>query len=326
MDAREPHEIVWMLTMAYVPSRCMHVIAELGVADHIGDEAVPAAELAARCGADAGALARVLRLLAMHGVFARDGDGFRHTPASRLLRSDHPMSMSGFPRMQALPVFTPAYEDLEHSVRTGAPAVQKVAPDGLWAYFEDHPGEAEIFGHAMTARAEAYTAAVLNAYDFATIADVGGGRGHLLRAILDATPGARGVLCDLPDVIDGLDLEDERITVHAGDFFADPLPAADAYVLMEVLHDWPDADGVAILSAIRRAAAPGATVLIVENVLPDDGDDPRGVTLDVVMLAVTGGRERTSSQLGELFTRAGLQTGATVETAGPLRIVEAAVP
>jgi C-methyltransferase len=127
----------------------------------------------------------------------------------------------------------------------------------------------------------------------------------------------------LPDVIAGVDFEHARLTPQAGDFFVDPLPAADAYVLMEILHDWADAESVAILSAIRRAAAPGATVLVVENVLADAPSDPRGRTLDVIMLAVTGGRERTPSQLSGLFGRSGFSEGTVIETAGPLRIVEA---
>jgi hypothetical protein len=141
--------------------------------------------------------------------------------------------------------------------------------------------------------------------------------------VLDAAPSARGVLFDLPRVIAALDVEHERLTPRAGDFFADPLPAADAYVLMEIMHDWPDEECVAILGAIRRAADPGATLLVVENILRDDEPDPPGRTLDIVMLAITGGRERTPRQLHALFDRAGFAPGPVVDTAGPLRIAQA---
>lgn len=117
------------------------------------------------------------------------------------------------------------------------------------------------------------------------------------------------MLFDLPEVIDTLEFEHDRLTPQAGDFFVDPLPEADAYVLMEVLHDWGDADCVAILSAIRRAAATGAVVLVLENVLPDDGIDVRAQTLDVTMLAVAGGRERTPTELSQLFNQAASATG-----------------
>jgi hypothetical protein len=236
------------------------------------------------------------------------------------------MSMRAFSRMMGLPVFQATFDQLEHSVRTGSPAIGLVAGDGLWPYLQGHPGEAEIFGQAMTAKAAADTAAVLAAYDFGrfdTIADIAGGRGHLLRAVLDGVPAAEGILFDLPDVIQALDIGRDRLTARAGDFFVDPLPTADVYILMEVIHDWPDAESAAILSAIRRAASPGARVLIVENVLGDFESDPRGHTLDVIMLAVTGGRERTGNQLARLLESAGFAHSKVIDTGGPMRIVEA---
>jgi hypothetical protein len=325
----QPHETIWTLTNAVIPSTCLHVIAELGIADFIGDAPADESELASRCGVDAGALGRVLGLLCDHGVFERADGGFRHSAASELLRTDHPMSMRGFPRMMGLPVFQTVIDRLSHSVRTGSPSMDTVEPNGLWAYLQARPGEYEVFGQAMTAKAVADIAAVLGAYDFGKfgmIADVGGGRGHLLRAVLDSFPAAEGVLFDLPEVIAAVDFQHERLTTEAGDFFANDLPSANAYVLMEVLHDWPDDACLTILRGIRRAARPGATVVVIENVIAEDRPDPRGRTLDIVMLAVTGGRERTATDLSVLFEHAGLAVGQVVETAGPLRIVEAVAP
>jgi O-methyltransferase domain len=322
----QPDEIIWTLTTAVVASRCLHVIAALGVADEIGDEPVSTPELASRCGADADALGRMLRLVAAHGVFECDGAGFRHTPASRLLRSDHPRSMRALAAMMGLPVFAATFDRLEHSARTGSPAIDAVEPKGLWAYLQDHPDEARTFDEAMTAKAGADIAAVLGAYDFgrfATIADIGGGRGHLLRAILDAVPTARGVLFDRPQVIEALDFAHDRLTPRAGDFLVDQLPAADAYVLMDVIHNWPDAECVAILRAIRAAARPGAKALIIENVLPEDGPDPGVQTLDIIMLAMVGGRERTARRLSELLTTCGFGDPTVIPTNRRLCIVEA---
>jgi C-methyltransferase len=235
MSEQQPHEIIWTLTTGRVASRCLHVVAELGVADAVGDEPVTAAVLASECGADADALHRVLCLLADYGVFVRDGAGFSHTPASELLRTDHPMSMRAFPRMMGLPVFSEVFGHLQYSLRTGSPAIEAVESGGVWAYFEERPEESRIFGQAMAAKAAADIGAVLSAYDFKrfrVIADIGGGRGHLLRAVLDATPSGKGVLFDLPDVIDQVDFQHQRMARQAGDFFVDPLPAADAYLLM----------------------------------------------------------------------------------------------
>ena len=323
---QQPHEIIWTLTNAVVVASSVHAVAELGVADHIGDDPVNVSELALQCGADPDALDRVLRLLATHGVFSDLGGAYEHTEPSRLLRSDHPRSLRAFSRMMGLQVVSASFGHLHHSLRTGSPALEQVAPEGLWPYLQAHPTEAKIFGEAMTAKAGADVAAVLGAYDFsrfATIADIGGGRGHLLRAVLDAVPTAKGVLFDLPEVIATIDIGKERLTARAGDFFVDPLPSADSYILMEVIHDWSDAEAGAILRAVRRAAQPTATVLIIEGLIEVQRPDPRVQTLDVLMLAVTGGRERSPDQLEKLLDSADLQLTRIIKTTGPMSIVEA---
>jgi C-methyltransferase len=320
-----PHEIVWKLTNARVLSKCLHAVAEMGVADHLADGSMSTRELAGLCGAHPDALQRVLRLLAEHGVFEPVDDGFRHTPSSVLLRSDHPRSMRAYTRMMGMPGFEQTFARLEHSIRTGAPSLETVHPDGFWSYLQAHPERLRIFGQAMTARAAGVIANLVDAYDFsrfATIADIGGGTGLVLRAVLDAAPSAMGVLFELPHVVAALDFEHGRLTAQAGDFFVDPLPVANLYLLMEIIHDWPDAQCLAILGAVRRAAAPGATVLVIETVLRDANADPRSRMLDVIMLAVTGGRERTASQFSELFRQSGFGEGTMIETGGPLRMIE----
>ncbi len=309
----QPHEVVWAVTNASVASRALQGVARLGGADSIDDRPVAARELAARCGAHGPALERVLHLLAAQKIFEAVDGGFRHTPASELLRSDHPMSMRAFSAMMGLPLLVESFAHLDHAVRTGEPAARTVHPEGIWGYMRDHPEEARTFGAAMAARAAADLAVLPHASDF--------GRFATVAAILDGAPHARGVLFDLPAVIATLDVEDDRLTLQAGDFFTDRLPAADAYVLMDILHDWGDVECLEILAAIRRAAAPGATVLVIEDVLADT-PDPRGRGLDVIMLAVTGGRERTAGELGALFNQTGFGQGRVIETGGPRRIVE----
>ncbi len=323
---QQPHEKIWSLATATVASRTLHVIAELGVADHIDESPVLAKELAARCGADPGSLDRALMLLSAHGIFRREGDGFAHTDSSRLLRTDHPMTMRAFPRLMGMASFSASFAHLDHSIRTGAPAFEHVDPDGLFAHLQGHGEEARIFDASMSAKAAADIAAVLGAYDFsrfATIADIGGGQGHLLQGVLEAVPKASGILFDLPGVIETVDAPRERFSLHAGDFFVDDLPSADAYILMEVIHDWDDERAAAILSAVRRAALPGATVLIIEAVADEERLDPVVRTLDMIMLAITGGRERTSAELAQLLASVGLRATATLLTPGALRIVEA---
>ena len=188
--AAPAHETVWSLTNAVVPAACLHVIAEIGVADRL-DEPTTVDDLAQRCSVDPAALDRVLRLLVSHGIFERDGVSYRHNDESALLRSDHPRSMRAFARMMGLPVFGKTWGALDHSLISGAPAIEQVAGGGLWSYLRSHPDEAAIFNSAMESKAQADIDAVMSAYDFrpfGAIADVAGGRGHLLRAVLDSAP------------------------------------------------------------------------------------------------------------------------------------------
>lgn len=310
----------------YPLARCLHVAADLGVADALDDAPRTADELAAAVGAHPDALDRVLRLLAAHGVFAVHEGAFVHTPASRLLRLDHPRSMSAFVRMFGLPLFWESQGALVESVRTGSVAAEGLYPGGLYAYFAEQPEANTIFNAAMAAKAHGQTAGVLAAYDFSrfgTIADIGGGRGHLLRAILEAVPGARGVLFDLPHVVaEAEGIASERLTLQAGDFFKDALPARDAYVVMEVIHAWDDTDALAILRAVRRAARAGATLLVVEQMIPEDGGPHWARTLDLHMLVLLGGRQRSRREYGALMEGAGFTLAREIDTGAGVTILE----
>lgn len=323
--AAPPHVTIWQTATAIVASRALQVAAEIGVADHIGERPVLVQTLAEACGADAGALERVLRLLASLGIFVRNEGGYAHSDASRVLRTDAPGSMRAFARLMNLRFVNQAFTHLDHSVRTGEPAANIVDSRGIWAYLKDHPIEGRILGEAMLAKSAADIPGVLQAYDFGrfrTIADIGGGLGHLIRAILARAPETTGILFDLPEVIGSLSPATNRLTPVAGDFFRDALPSADVYILMEVLHDWSDQDCVRILSAIRSAATPGATVTVIEGIVADAGDDPRVNTMDVLMLAIPGGRERSAAELERLFVASGFRLNAVVQTAGAMQLVE----
>ena len=176
-----PFNTLLQISGGYNLSRCLHAVANLGVADALDETPQTAAALASSVQAHPDALGRVLRLLAANGIFTAAGDTFGHSPASRLLRSDHPQSMRALARMFGLPSFWSIYCHLEESLRTGLPATAKVLPDGFWAYFAEHPEENAVFNAAMAAKAPAQAAGVVAAYDFSgfgTIGDIGGGRGH----------------------------------------------------------------------------------------------------------------------------------------------------
>lgn len=329
MNAADPRQTALQLATAYWASRCLHVIADLGIADHIGDEPQSAEALAGAVGANPRALARVLRALAAHGVFEEVAGSFRHTAASRLLRSDHPQSQRAFVRMMGMPVHWEAYGKLEHSIRTGESAMTCIAPGGTFEYFASHPEEARLFDEAMTAKSHENIANVLRAYDFSgltSIADIGGGRGHLLRAVLAANPGVTGVLFDLPHVIGALASSPptDRLALRSGSFFTDPLPVCDAYLLMSVIHDWGDPEATAILEAVRRAAPRHARILLLEMLLPDVPGPHPAKFLDIEMLVMTsGGRERSRADYERLLEAARMRLARVIPTQSPTVILEA---
>jgi hypothetical protein len=311
----------------YCLARSLHVAANLGVADALDETPRTATDLAASVSAHPEALNRVLRLLAAHGVFAMQGDTFRHSPASRLLRTDHPQSMRAFAQMFGLPIFWATFGEMEYSVRTGLPAATQVFPEGFWGYLTQHPAEGRVFNAAMGAKAHGAVAGILASYDFSgfdVIGDIGGGNGHLLRAILDTVPNARGVLFDLPHVVeDAAGIASERLTLQPGDFFHDALPSCDAYLLMEIIHDWGDEESVAILQAVRRAAATGAKLLVIETIVPDDSGPDWSKMLDIHMLTLLGGRQRTQQEYEALLAQSGFRFQCEIDTGAGISILEA---
>src|SRR3954462_2966774 len=222
------------VTNAFLISRCLYVAAEIGVADHLNDAPQTSEALAKATGSNAGALHRVLRVLASHRIFEDKHGSWARTEMSQLLRNDHTASMRDYIRMIGMPVFWRAWEHIEYSVRTGETGFKKVHPGGAFAYLAEHPQESSLFNASMTAKSHGDIAAVLPAYDFsqfATIADIAGGRGHLLRAILKQAPNTQGVLFDQPHVVAEVSAEKgAKLTVVGGSFFGDKMPKADAYL------------------------------------------------------------------------------------------------
>jgi hypothetical protein len=328
MSEQNPFGTILMLACGYWAPRCLHVVAELGVADRIGEDPRTIEELATEVGAHAPSLSRLLRAVASLGVFEEVDGRYRHSPASRLLRSDHPQSQRSFVRMMGMAVHWAAYGELEHAVRTGAPAMSRIAPEGTFQFLAKHPHESRLFDEAMTGKSQEQIRAVLAAYDFSgfgRIADVGGGRGHLLRGVLAANPAARGILCDLPHVVSAV-VPSERFAVQPLDFFKDPLPACDAYLLSSVIHDWGDDDAVSILKSVRRAAPPAAKLLLVELIVPESPGPHLAKLLDIEMIVMTnGGRERTRGEFERLYAAAGFRLEKVVPTATQTMVLQGAV-
>lgn len=327
MTEHDPFDTLQQIAGGYGVARCLHVVADLGVADFLDTAPRTARELARDFGADPDALARVLRLLSAHGIFEADGDTFRHTPASSLLRSDHPQSMRAFVRMIGLPINWTLYGTMGHSVKTGHPAIEKILPDGYWNYFEAHPQEGRIFNEAMEAKAHGQIAGIVSSYDFSgvrTVADIGGGRGHLLQAIVGSSPQTSGVLFDLPRVVEeSAHVASPRIVLQAGDFFRDALPTCDVYTAMDIIHDWDDEKALAILKAIRRAAPVSAKLLLLETMVSEAPGADWGKMLDIHMLVLLGGRQRTLGEYTQLLRESGFAFKREIDTQAGISILEA---
>jgi len=331
MESKNAFASIQELSAGYFASRSLHVVAELGIADALGDEPMTVEALAAATNADADALGRILRLLQPQGVFNLEGGLVTHSAASLLLRSDHPRSLRDFTRMFGLTLNWRSAELLLDTVKTGGAAAPRAFDGGFWGHLARNPEEARVFDAAMTAKALGQVGAIIAAYDFCSfrhIMDVGGGQGHLIRAILRSCPDAKGTLFDLPHVVEAARAagdEGGRLTFQGGDFFKDQLPAADAYILMEVVHDWADPSVEKILGTLKASAPTGAKLLLIETEVPEGPEPDWSKTLDIVMLTLFAARQRTVEQYRVLMETQGFEMKRRIDTGAAISVFEAGV-
>jgi O-methyltransferase/methyltransferase family protein len=312
------------LVSGYQVSQALHVFATLGIPDHLVGGARSSDELASLTDTHAPSLYRLLRALAAIGVLREEEERrFSLTLLGEALRSDTPETIAGWAAFIGRPYHWNAWAHLLHSIRTGENAMRHVLGQGPWEYRAEHPEESEIFDRAMTDLTRASHRALLEAYDFGRfgiVVDVGGGRGALLRAILDAHPEVRGVLFDQPHVVSSADVG-ERCEVVAGSFFEAVPEGGDAYVLKAIVHDWEDAEALAILRVCRTAMSEQSTLLVVEVELGAP-NEPDGKFSDLNMLVGPGGRERTRGEYAALFAAAGFELTGVTRTSGTHSLFE----
>jgi hypothetical protein len=312
-----PLELV-QLVDAFIVNRCLCAVAKLGVADALAGGPKGTAEIAGQIHVNESALYRVLRALASQGIFEEtDRKTFRNNRLSHYLRGDVPGSM----RPQFLFggsefVYLP-YAELVYSIETGQPASAKVHGVESFEYLKKHPDQARIFDDAMTAMSAATGPAVAAAYDFGkwgSVMDVGGGNGRLLASILKAHPGLRGVLADQPHVLERArergylsgDLQ-SRVKMLKCDFLRDIPSGCRAYIMKSVIHDWEDEKARQILANCRRAVPGDGALLLIEWELGECNRPAPGKLIDVAMLVITGGRERTMDEYRDLLASAGFR-------------------
>jgi hypothetical protein len=327
-----PSETLRRMIHGYQVSQALYVAATLGIADLLAGGPRGVEELAESTGAHAPTLYRLLRLLASVGVFAEDDAGrFGLTPLAECLRSDVPGSQRAWAIMVCSPTFWSSWGELLHSVRTGETAFPKVYGMSNWEYRAQHSEEGAVFDAAMTANTALESAAVAGGYDFSrfgVLADVGGGHGLLLATILAANPAMRGILFDQPQVVAGArDLLTragvaDRCRAVGGDFFESVPREADAYLLKSVIHDWDDERAVEILRSCRSAMDDGAKLLLVERIVRPGNEPDPAKFIDLLMLVMNGGRERTTDDFERLLAAAGFRLSNIVPTGPVLSVIE----
>jgi SAM-dependent methyltransferase len=321
------------LITGYWVSQAVGVAAQLGVADTLADGPRPVAEIAVGVDADERALYRVLRLLTSLGVFTEGPPAtFGLTPLGDTLRSDSAGSVRNFAITETAPGHWLPWGRLVESVRTGEPMARLALGMDLFEWYANNPEEAAWFSAAMGNLAALAAGELTRLYDFSavgTVADVGGAHGVLVRTVLRANPQVRGILFDLPHVIAGAadafaaDGLADRCRLVSGSFFEAVPAGADLHLLKQILHDWNDEQATLLLRNCHRALAPGGKILVLEMVVPSDNRPSPAQAMDLNMLVVMGGRERTQSEFERLFDSAGFRLERILATHSPFSIIEA---
>jgi O-methyltransferase domain/Dimerisation domain len=319
VSERAPETVLWDVLRGAMTTKALGVVSDLGVAAALSGGPRPVAELAREAGVDADALHRLLRALASDGVFEEQEPGvFANTDASNTLLRP------GWAEFAHLfgGVFYRASADLDRAVRDGAETFPDTFGSDFWPWLGGRPDERATFDRAMAGEKHrnAERLAELEWRDGETVVDVGGGNGALLAALLLRRPRLQGIVFDLPETDRDESTFGDDLQFVAGSFF-ESVPEGDSYVLSGIVHDWDDERATAILRTIRAAARPGARLLIAESVI-EPGNEPDGAKwLDLLMLVLAGGRERTEPEWRALLEGAGL-TPARIEDG----LIEATCP
>ncbi len=314
-------------------TQAVYVAAKLGIADLLKEKPESVAELARKTNTHERALYRVLRALVSVGVFTEtEPQVFALNPPADLLRTDAPGSMRDAAIFIGERWHWDVYGEMLYSVQTGKVAWEHVHGQEAFPYLQQNPDQYEIFNRAMTSLSTNALPAIVEAYDFngvAKLADIAGGHGMLLAGFLRSNPQLKGLLFDLPEVIEGapalLEKEGvtERVELATGDFFESVPAGPDAYIMKFIIHDWDDERAIRILKNIHRASPANGRVLLVEMVVPEDNGPHFSKIQDLEMLVSPGGVERTKKEYRELLAQAGFELKQIIPTKSPLSIIEA---
>jgi hypothetical protein len=331
---RSPQQILMQVPQGMWVAQCVATAARLGIADALAQSQPQGSTALARAvGADASALARLLRALASLGVLAEPiPQQYALTSVGELLRADVPGSMRDWLIAETDTPHWQAWGQLYEGVRSGRTVVPELFGMHIYEYYAAHPADLAFFSRAMGNVSALVAHGTVQHYDFSRarqIIDVGGADGGLLLAILDANPHVHGTVFDRPQVVEAARQAIEaknyqaRCRAVGGDFFQAVPRGGDLYLLKFILVDWKDAEALRILQNCRAAITPDGKVLVIEMTIPDDNNPSPGQLFDLNMLVMTGGQERTQSEYGALFAKAGFRLNRVVPTGSPFQVMEA---
>jgi SAM-dependent methyltransferase len=328
-----PSAAMMALITGYWVSQAIGVVAHLGIADQLGQGPRTSDDLAGAAGVEPQALYRVLRLLASIGVLDDVAPRtFGLTALGETLRSDAPDSVRNFAITETAPGHWLPWGRLDESVRTGQAMTHTTLGMGLFDWYAQNPDEAGYFNAAMGNLSALAAGELVRVYDFSsvrTVADIGGAHGVLLAAVLRANPAARGILFDLPHVIETAEEAireqglSERCKLVSGDFFEAVPEGADLHLLKQIIHDWDDDQATRLLQRCHRGLVPNGKLLLVEMVIPPDNQPSPAQAMDLNMLVVAGGRERTEDEYRQLLQAAGFRLERIIPTHSPFNVIEA---
>ena len=311
-------------------SRGLYVATKLEIATHLLEGPKSVEQLAELTESDPDSLSRLLHMLAGFGLFAETApDTFANTAMSQLLAKGHPESLHALSTFYGEEIHQ-AWDQLLPSIQAGTPAFQLAFEQPVFSYFKDNPSRGALFQAAMKEKSMAVIRSALSSYDFGrlgSVCDVGGGQGQFMRALLQLYPTLTGTIFELPEVIAGIrqaspELEGPRLALCAGDFFVSIPAGAEAYLLKSVLHDWNDQQSQQILKNCSEAMGPDGRLLIVEVVLQPQDQSIYANCMDLLMLAITGGKERSLDAFRQMLNSSGLVLERVYSTATEFSILE----
>ncbi len=331
MTETSPHQQLDKMITGYWTSQAIFAAAKLGIADLLKEGPQNIEQLAEASNTNSDALYRLLRALASIGIFAEDEQRqFSLTPLADFLRSDVPDSKRALAMMTGDEQFH-AWTELLYTLETGKTSFDKVLGKPIFEYLSEHPEKGHIFDQAMTGIHGRETSTILDAYDFSefkVLADIGGGNGSNVIGLLQHYPEMKGILFDLPHVVERSQKNIEnaglnnRCELIGGSFFDSVPLTADAYLMRHIIHDWDDEKSLTILRNCHSVMPENSKLLVIESVIPPGNEPFAGKFLDLVMMLIPGGKERTEEEYKVLYEQAGFELTRIIPTKTELSIIE----